>query len=160
MKDKITAEAIEEYLGRLEATPRRIGACTAGVAEGRLKAAPGPKAWSVVEHLAHLRACDEVWAHTVYAMLMHAAPTLPVLNPRDWAKTARYASLDLELVPSVRAEAGGVSAGAARAEGRRVGARGTTGGITRIPCCSQVRRTAVHEVVHCEEIEGMMRRGT
>jgi hypothetical protein len=44
--------------------------------------------------VAHLRGADDVWSHTVYALLMHACPTLPLLHPRDWAKTARYASLD------------------------------------------------------------------
>jgi hypothetical protein len=89
MKDKITPEAIEVHVGLLEATPRRIAACTAGVDEARLHTAPGPKARPAAEVLAHLRGCDDVWAHSVYAMLIEEAPALPVLHPRDWAKAAR-----------------------------------------------------------------------
>lgn len=153
MKVKITPEAIEEQLARLEATPRRLAACTAGVDEARLQAAPAPKAWSAVEHLAHLRGCDDVWSQTVYAMLLEEAPTLPLLDPRGWARVARYARLDwassfrafelkraeyLRVLRGLKAEAWERSA--------RIGNHTQT-------VFSQVRRTALHEAEHCRQVE-------
>lgn len=158
MKDKITPEAIEAHLALLEATPRRIAACTAGVDEARLRAAPGPKAWPAAEILAHLRGCDDVWTHSVYAMLIEAAPALPVLRPRDWAKAARYASLEFH--SSFQAFA------LRRAEFVRVlrglrpeaWARSAQIGNHTHTVFSQVRRLALHEAEHCGEIEAAVKR--
>jgi hypothetical protein len=38
-----------------------------------------------VEILAHLRACDDLWSHSIYAMLAQDNPALPLLDERRWA---------------------------------------------------------------------------
>ena len=153
---KTTANEIDKYLSLLADTPRRIAACTAGVDAARLRAAPGPKAWSAVQLLAHLRGCDEVWSHTVYAMLLHDTPTLPLFHPRDWAKTARYAALDFhasfEAFALKRAEYLVVLRGLKPADWERSARIGNHSHTV----FSQVRRTALHEAGHCEEIEAVL----
>jgi hypothetical protein len=90
-RSKITPAEIEKYLAMLAETPVRIAALTAGLDEARLRGSPSKKDWSVVEILAHLRACEAVWTHSIYAMLTEDNPTLPLLDERRWAKAARYA---------------------------------------------------------------------
>jgi hypothetical protein len=90
-RSKITPAEIEKYLAMLAATPVRIAALTAGLDEARLRWSLSKKDWSVVEILAHLRACEAVWTHSIYAMLTEENPTLPLLDERRWAKAARYA---------------------------------------------------------------------
>ncbi|HEY2980033.1 MAG TPA: DinB family protein, partial [Anaerolineales bacterium] len=51
------------------------------------------KAWSSAEILAHLRACADLWTHSVYAMLAVDTPRLPDLDERKWARAARYAEV-------------------------------------------------------------------
>ena len=87
---------IQHHLATLEATPRRIAAATGSCDETQLQAKPDTKTWSTVEVLAHLRACADVWTHSIYAMLTEDSPSLPLLDPRRWAKTTRYATLDFQ----------------------------------------------------------------
>jgi hypothetical protein len=156
-KEMITAEAMDEYLRRLAATPGWLAAGAASVGAARLRAAPAPKAWSAVEHLAHLRGCDDVWSQTVYAMLLHEAPTLPLFNPRDWAKTARYAALDweqsLQAFTLKRAEYLAVLRALKPASWKR---SATIGNHTH-SVFSQVRRTVLHEEEHCAQVEALLK---
>jgi hypothetical protein len=82
---KPTAPEIRVTLALLDETPRRIAACTIGLDERRLRASPGKRAWSAVEVFAHLRACDDLWTHSIYAMLTEHDPALPLLDERRWA---------------------------------------------------------------------------
>jgi uncharacterized damage-inducible protein DinB len=88
-----TPPEIQEHHALLEDTPRRIAACTSGLDEARLHSSPGERAWSAVEILAHIRACSDLWTHSIYAMLAEDYPALPLLDERRWAKVTRYATL-------------------------------------------------------------------
>jgi hypothetical protein len=141
------------HLALLEATPQRLAAFANGRSDEQLAQAPAPKAWSPVEVLAHLRGCDEVWTHTLYAMLIEDEPALPVLDPRRWARAAGYAQLPFAL--SLRAFT------LRRAELLRV--------LTALPLerwqrsarlgnhihtvYTQARRLARHEQTHCDQLE-------
>ena len=89
----VTEAGIAEHLALAEATPRRLAAISAGLDEAQLGRAPAAGEWSALEILNHLRACDEVWMHSVQAMLAHDNPTLKEIHPRQWIKsTSPYTS--------------------------------------------------------------------
>jgi hypothetical protein len=88
---KVTPSEIQKHLFLLEETPRRIVACTAGLTEAQLRRPPGKGEWSAVTILAHLRACDDVWSYSIYAMLVQDNPLLPALHPRQWVRVTPYA---------------------------------------------------------------------
>ena len=84
---------IAEVLEGLAAAPTRIAELTKGVPAAKLKVAPEPGEWSVVEILAHMRACGDVWGDHIAAILAEEHPTRRGVNPRQWIKEKDYASL-------------------------------------------------------------------
>ena len=76
----VTETGIGELLSLAAATPQRLAASSAGVDETRLTRPPAPDAWSALDILNHLRACEEVWMHSVHAMLA-PTPSLPTSVP-------------------------------------------------------------------------------
>lgn len=150
---KATQTDIEKFLAILSENPSRIVTCTAGASESVLREPPRERQWSVAEILAHLRACQDLWSFSIYAMLAENLPTLPLLDERKWAHTTAYAVLPfndsfqafvlhrIELVGVLRRlpfEAWSRSA--------------DIGGRTHT-IFSQVRRMAFHELEHVEQIE-------
>jgi hypothetical protein len=93
MPKKITEAQIREHLQTLRATPQRIATYTEGLDERRLSTPPAPGEWSVVEILAHLRGCADVWSYSIYAMLTLDSPELAHIHPRDWTKKQNYSTL-------------------------------------------------------------------
>ncbi len=92
---------VEQVLGMLAETPRRIESATAGLTSDQLRATPDDSGWSANEVLAHLRACADVWGNCIEAMIAHDTPTLRAVNPRTWIKKTNYA--ELEFPPSSHA---------------------------------------------------------
>src|SRR5574339_442639 len=86
------AEA-EKYLQILSETPHRITKIVAGVEEARLQSRADVKFWSANDILAHLRACADLWTHSIYAMLAEKEPVFSDINERKWAKVTGYAEL-------------------------------------------------------------------
>jgi DinB superfamily len=84
---------IAEVLEGLNAAPARIAELTEGVPAAKLKAAPEPGEWSVVEILAHMRACGDVWGGHIAAILAQDNPTRRGVSPRQWIRDKDYASL-------------------------------------------------------------------
>jgi len=93
MPKKVTQAQITTYLQTLRETPQRIASLTAGLDESRLHAARAPGEWSVVDILAHLRGCADVWSYSIYAMLILDNPELAYIHPRAWAKKQDYATV-------------------------------------------------------------------
>lgn len=83
---------ITEVLEGLAAAPLRIAELTAGLPEAKLAQAPEPGEWSVVEILAHMRACADVWGGHIAAILADDNPTRRGINPRQWIKDKDYGS--------------------------------------------------------------------
>ena len=52
---------IEQTLSILGQTPDRVTELTAGVGGPQFAVAPTPGEWPIVEVLAHLRSCADVW---------------------------------------------------------------------------------------------------
>lgn len=153
---KATPAEIEKHLALLAETPQRLATAVAGLDDAHLSRRPAERTWSAVEVLAHLRACDEVWSFSIYAMLAQDAPVLPLLDERRWAKTLRYA--DLGFVRSLQAF--GLRRGELLHVLRQLPAEswqrsGVIEGRTHT-VFSQVRRMALHEAEHCEQIETLL----
>ena len=143
----------EKHLKQLADTPQRLAACTIHLTEEQLHAKPGPREWSVSEVLAHLRACDEVWTHSIYAMLTEDHPELPLLDERHWAKAVRYAEREfaasLQAFTLRRSELVSVlSARPIEDWSRTASIAGRSHSVF-----SQARRLALHEGEHCLQLE-------
>lgn len=91
MPKKFTQEQIVFYLESLADTAPRIARFVQGWDEARLQEKSAVGEWSVVQNLAHIRACADVWGYTIYVMLMEDAPVMVHIHPRDWMKMQGYA---------------------------------------------------------------------
>ena len=148
----ITAQEIQEVLALLEATPVRIAESTAGLDEAQLRWRPDKQAWSALQILSHLRACDAVWTYSIHAMLILDEPTLAKIHPRDWDKKLRYK--DGPFANSLTA------LDAQRADLLRIlrklppedWERGAIIDRHRHTVFTQARRLAFHETQHCDQI--------
>ncbi|RMH72011.1 MAG: DinB family protein [Gemmatimonadetes bacterium] len=114
--------------------------------------------WSLAEVLAHLRACAEVWSHSIVMMVAQSQPELAYIHPNTWMKTCRYAELPF---------AGAVQAFVIRRQELLYFLRGLdehqwerTGRIKgrEHSVYSQVRRMALHEEKHIIQIERLVTR--
>ncbi len=94
---KPTSKEIELHLKQLADNPLAIRAMIAGLSADGLRWSSGKKDWSVVDILAHLRACSDVWCFSIYAMLAENQPVLPLLDEHRWAKVLGYAALSFEV---------------------------------------------------------------
>lgn len=144
---------IDQQLGLLSETVVRIAAITSGRTEEELSLSQQPGEWSAVEILAHLRACDEVWMHSILTMLALDQPDIPAVHPRQWSKVVHYEQTAFD--PSFqafrlkRAELLKVLHGLSPEDwAKSAQIDGQTHTVF-----SQVRRMAQHETGHCEQIE-------
>jgi hypothetical protein len=93
--ERIAPDLWTYSLALLQKTPERIEACTVKLSSAQLSHPARPRSWSAADIRAHLRARDEVWTHSLYAMLAEHQPRLPLLDERRWAKVTRYGTLDV-----------------------------------------------------------------
>jgi hypothetical protein len=153
---KATRFEVEEYLNLLVETPRRITQAANRLAETRLQARTKEQPWSANDILAHLRSCADVWGDSMEAMLAEHNPTIPYRHPRQWIKKTDYPQLAfresfkafvlqrkklLRLLKDLSFEDWS-RAGIIKGREHTV--------------FTQVRRMALHEQSHCEQIESLL----
>ena len=153
----ITPDEIERYLSLLSNTSRRLLKATQGFDDLRLQYKIDNKAWSVNDILAHLRSCADVWGGSIEAMLAQDKPTLPYHHPRQWIKKTNYPNLLfdesfqafrvqrknlLNVLNNLSFEDWSCSAIIKRREHT---------------VYSQTRRMALHEDIHCQQIEELLK---
>jgi hypothetical protein len=154
-----TSAEIQRHQQVLEDTPRRLSEMARGRTDQALAIPPGPKAWSPVEILAHLRACSDLWTHSIYAMLAERSPALALLDERRWARTARYADAGFRRsLMAFTLERESLSVVLAGLGENDWGRDGTIGG-RRHTVFSQCRRMALHEAEHLGQIEKLISQG-
>ena len=95
------ALTIEQVFAILPETPRRLAAAAEGLAPAQLRAAPAAGEWSMVDLLAHLRSCADVWGDCIATMLAEDGPTIRAVNPRAHVRGTGYPDLDFR--PSLAA---------------------------------------------------------
>jgi hypothetical protein len=148
-----TPNAIAQIMDILGETPRRIAQACDGVADGRLVERPVARSWSVLENLAHLRACADVWGASIEQMLAVDGATRRKLSPRTYMRKTNY--LQLEFRVSLDAFAGQRESLLARLGSLDLDAwnrSATIDGRTHT-VYTQARRMALHERDHLDQIE-------
>jgi uncharacterized damage-inducible protein DinB len=150
-----TPSEIQTSLAQLEETPRCIVACTFELSEARLSQRPASRDWSAIEILAHLRACADLWTHSIYAMLVTENPHLPDFDERRWAQAARYTNLgfhaSLQAYSLERQRLLGVLRELSPDDWNRTALIGERAHSV----FSQARRMAKHEAEHCAQMKAL-----
>lgn len=154
---KATEAEIEKYLATISETPGRIAQLAAGCDEAQLHFKADPKTWSASDILAHLRACADLWTHSIYAMLAEHEPAIPDIDERKWARVTRYAELpfheSLQAFSLQRGTLVRVLSDLSNESWERpasiLGRRHTV--------FTQTRRLAEHEMVHIKQLKSVLR---
>lgn len=154
---KVTAQEVEQHLKALEATLRRIKGLTQHVDEARLQFKADSKTWSANEILAHLRSCADVWGDSIVDMLAKENPKIPYRHPRQWIKKTNY--LELPFRESFQAFT------AQRKQLLKLLKKLSLEDWSRTATIkgqehtvfTQARRMALHEDIHCGEIEELLK---
>ena len=148
---------IEIYLNLLTELPQRIAKSTKGIDDARLQFKADKKAWAVNDILAHLRSCADVWGDSAVAMLAEDHPKVPYRHPRQWIKKTNYLELSFQesfqAFQAQRKEFLKVLKGLSFADwSRAANIKGREHTVF-----TQVRRLALHESEHVEQIESLLR---
>lgn len=93
MADRVLTPA--ESLLVLAETPRIWRDVAKGVTEQAARRRPAPDEWSLVELLAHLRACADVWGGSIARILEERRPKIEGMDPRRWMRATNYPELEL-----------------------------------------------------------------
>lgn len=154
----VTEAGIAQYLALAEATPHRIATSSAGLDNARLTQTPAPDEWSALAILNHLRACEEVWMHSVHAMLAHNNPHLQEIHPRQWLQKSnpyliQSFSQGLQIF-TLRREALLITL---RTLSPQDWARSCLIDRKTHTVYSHVRRMVLHEDTHCHEIDALLK---
>jgi DinB superfamily len=92
---------IEQILHALAETPQYFASKTEGLKPEQLLAAAEPGEWSLVDVLAHLRACADLWGDYIARILAEDHPSFRSVSPRNWIRRTDYP--DLEFRPPLEA---------------------------------------------------------
>lgn len=152
MTTEIKPSNIEKFLEMLVDNVARIEMYTSELDEERLAQAVNEE-WSVAQIFSHLRSCDDVWTNSIYQMLVADNPDLADTHPREWAQRMRYDDLEFAesftLFQMKRYELFRVLTSLDFEDWQRgcvINGRTHT-------VYSQLRRMALHEAKHCDDIE-------
>lgn len=152
----VTRPEIEQYLALLAKTPGRIEAAVSEVDSAVINRVPAGEEWSVNHILAHLRACVDVWGETIRRMLLENEPVLPYVSPRTWIRRTDYYALDFGISFSIYKAEREMLVTKLQSLTFEDWQRGAEIKERRHTIFSQVRRMALHEEGHCEQIEAMV----
>lgn len=152
MTTEIKPSNIEKFLEMLVDNVARIEMVTSALDEERLAQAVNDE-WSVAQIFAHLRSCDDVWTSSIYQMLVANNPELADMHPHAWAKRMRYDDLEFAesftLFQMKRYELFRVLTSLDFEDWQR----GCVINGRKHTVYSQIRRMALHEAKHCDDIE-------
>jgi hypothetical protein len=147
---KATSQEIAIHLATLRQTPLHISSVAEQLSEEQLRVRPLPKDWSLVDHLAHLLACAEIWGDDIERMLGLDTPRFEKPHPNNvmrqhqmppFAESARaFADLRTGLIARLQALDPNQWERSAIINGRHH------------TVYTQTRRTALHEAVHADQI--------
>lgn len=151
--------AIDDVIGRLASTPRRLFAAIDGHSSSDLERHASPDEWSALDVLAHLRASDDIVSPRLLMVLTRDDVSLASLDERRWAEVAAYQDLDaglsLQAFALRRAELVGALRRASRSDWERAGVHEIHGRLTLLGIA---RSLAAHEDEHCRQIEALLGR--
>jgi len=152
----ISPDEIEKYLSLLSDTSRRLMKATQGFDDARLQYKPDEKIWSVKDILAHLRSCADVWGSSIEAMLAEDNPNVPYRHPRQWIKKTNYPDLTFhESFQAFRLQRKNLL-NVLNNLSFEDWSRAAIIKHREHAVFSQARRMALHENVHCQQIEEIL----
>jgi hypothetical protein len=93
MTKKFVPSEISRYLAGLENTIIRLEEISAQMDDSELAESSIEGEWSILQILAHICACQDVWAYSIYAMLSVKDPELFPVHPRQMAAMMKYDEL-------------------------------------------------------------------
>lgn len=151
----------EQLLGQLEASPDRAERLIAGVPDERVRRAPGPGRWSVLEVLCHVRDSDrEVLVPRLARFAAEPEPFFENIDMTGWDRERAYAAQSpAESLAQWRAARRGAIATLAtfgRAEWNRLGFHSLRGPY---PLSEMVRGWVEHDLSHLHQIADALRHG-
>lgn len=153
MTKKFAPSDVPKYLMILEEMVTCLGEMSERVGDAELARPGGSGDWSVLQNLAHICACQDVWAYSIYAMLSVEDPELFPLHPRKMAATMKYDQLSFSDLFSTfrggREELLRILNVLPESEWQR---KAIIGGRQH-SVFSQVRRMAKHDLDHWEQID-------
>jgi hypothetical protein len=153
---KATPVEIEKYLNFLEESPRRIRTLSKGIDGARLQFRLDNKTWSANDILAHLRSCADVWGDSIDRMLMEDNPTVPYRHPRQWVKKTNYPELPFRASFQAFVKQRRRLLKILKSLSFEDWSRGATIKNREHTVFTQARRMALHEQVHCGQIESLL----
>ena len=89
---KSVSEDTRRTIELLTHAPLRLKRATRGVQTARLYCRSDVEPWSVSDILAHLRACADVWGHSIMAMIAQDNPIQRYVSPRALMRKPTYAN--------------------------------------------------------------------
>jgi uncharacterized damage-inducible protein DinB len=148
---------IERLLGLLRDVPIRLNAATGGADDATLHRRTGDEPWSVHDILAHLRAAADVRERFILAMSTEDHATMRYQSPRSELRKTDYVDRRFaENFAAFRAQ----RASLVRRLERLPAGDWSRGSLIRDrpeTVASYVRYLTEHEIVHCEQIETLLR---
>ena len=154
---KATPSEIEKYLRIISETPQQIATAAKGLEEGQLQFKADARSWSVIDILAHLRSCADLWTHSIYAMLAENEPVFSDIDERKWAKVTRYTELPFKESFQVFSWQRENLLHVLKALPFESWERSAMIFERKHTVFSQVRRLAKHESAHSEQIASLLR---
>lgn len=94
IKTNPNTEDIALILSLLEVFPTAIKEILQGTHLRKLSIPPKEKEWSILQNLAHIRSCADVWGDTIVKMLNFDNPSIKYQSPRSWSRFEVYAKMD------------------------------------------------------------------
>jgi hypothetical protein len=156
---RVTAKEVEETLFLLAETPLRIAHLTESIEAARLHARQENQ-WSVIDILAHLRACADVWGASMDAMLTENSPTLSHIHPRKWVKETNYLKLPFHESFQALIEQRERLLITLKKLSFEDWSRAATIAGRKHTVFTQARRIAKHEKEHCDQIESLLQKAS
>jgi hypothetical protein len=153
---KSSAKEIDRILAALEEHPLRLAQHLSLPAD-KLTFSPASKVWSPAQILAHLRACADLWTHSMYAMLAENEPMMSDINERKWAQVARYEKWPFADLLRGFSDQRATLIRVLRALPPESWERSALIAGRRHTIFTQARRMDKHEAEHLEQIEALLK---
>jgi len=153
---KVIDSEIPEILQALADAPKRIEKAALRVDKKRLHARSAKEPWSPNDILAHIRSCADVWGGSMEKMLQEDHPKLGYIHPRQWVKRTNYLELDFETSFKAYKNQRKKLLDVLKKLLLKDWARGAIIQEREHTIFTQARRMAMHDSVHCEQIESLL----
>lgn len=154
--NQITQESIHQAMNILQNTPVEIERLIQGYDEGILQSRPEPETWSPVEILAHLHACATIWGDSINKMVHQNSPFIDDTHPRKWARFSEFSALpfheSLQIFGMERNKLLALLTNLTLIDWARIGWIKQR----KHSIFSQVRRMALHELDHLDQLKEML----